>query len=58
MVVHLAMLLKHSCIVRGCIEILADDGVNAIPQVLVVRIGPVGVGTCCDMHGGMSTNKQ
>lgn len=39
--VDLTMLLKHSSILSCCSEVLADDGVNAVPQALVMRVGPV-----------------
>lgn len=39
--IDLAMLLKDSSVVCGCSEVLADDRVNSVAQVLVVRISPV-----------------
>lgn len=38
--IHLAVLLKHGSILCGSLEVLADQGINALPYFLVVVIGP------------------
>lgn len=38
--VHLAVLLKHSSILSGSLEVLADQGINTLSDLLVVEVGP------------------
>ena len=39
--VNLAMLFKYSSILSCCTKVLGDDGINAAPQALIMRISPV-----------------